>query len=91
MKEIFSRSNKRKTAYVSDKVHPQTLSVVRTRCEPLGIEVQVRNPDEMDFSSNKISSVLLQCPDTEGTCTDYNSLIARAHENGVSFILDQFV
>ncbi|KAK9500504.1 hypothetical protein O3M35_001758 [Rhynocoris fuscipes] len=84
---LCHRFNKRKLVYVSDKVHPQTLSVVRTRCEPLGLEVQVKRPQEMDFSTNSLSGVLLQCPDTEGNCTDFSELISNAHENGALVVI----
>src|SRR5207249_3614470 len=31
----------RKTFFVADNVHPQTIAVVQTRAEPLGIEIKI--------------------------------------------------
>ncbi|KAF6200337.1 hypothetical protein GE061_006640 [Apolygus lucorum] len=76
------RHNKRKTLYVSDKVHPQTLSVVLTRCEPLGLKVVVGNVEEMDLENKDLSGILLQYPNTDGTVKDFSGLAAKAHENG---------
>ena len=42
---------KRKTFFVSDKIFPQSLAVIRTRAYPLGINVEVGDPNAVDFSS----------------------------------------
>ncbi|CAH1395655.1 unnamed protein product [Nezara viridula] len=76
------RHNKRKTLFVGDKVHPQTLGVVETRAESLGLKVVVLPPAKMDFSNHDVSGVLLQYPDTEGNLEDYSEVLAKAHEHG---------
>lgn len=79
------RHNKRMKFVVSERTHPQTLSVVQTRLDALGLEVMVV-PDvrKADFAQRDISAVLLQCPDTRGLVYDYSALAAAAHEHGVS-------
>lgn len=69
---------------VSERLHPQTLAVVQTRLDALGLEVKVV-PDvrQVDFAQRDISAVLLQCPDTRGLVYDYSGLAAAAHEHGV--------
>lgn len=81
------RHNKRKTLYIGEKIHPQTLSVVETRAEALGLKVVVLPPEKMDFSGHDVSGVLVQYPDTEGNLIDYSDIFAKAHEHGVSLIL----
>lgn len=76
------RQNKRRKFLISDKIHPQTHSVVETRANSMGMEIIVGKVDEFDFSNRDISGVLFQYPDTEGNILDYTELVANAHKNG---------
>lgn len=77
---------------MSERVHPQTLAVVRTRLDALGLEVQVVSDlRTADYAQRDISAVLLQCPDTQGLVYDYSDLSATAHEHGVSTIPQVFL
>ncbi|HEU0275887.1 MAG TPA: aminomethyl-transferring glycine dehydrogenase [Candidatus Udaeobacter sp.] len=71
----------RKTFFVADNCHPQTIAVVQTRAKPLGIEVRVG-----DFSSFKFNETvfgaLVQYPATDGAIHDYAVFIKQAHEAG---------
>jgi glycine dehydrogenase len=70
--------------WVSSACHPQTIAVVRTRAEPLGIEVVVgdhRVVDQTGFD-RKIFGALLQYPASDGAVSDYRAFIARAHDEG---------
>lgn len=79
-----SRQNKRRKVYLSDKVHPQTLAVVRTRAVPLGLEVLVGDVTQIDFSNRDACAVLFQYPDTEGNVLDFSTVVKNAQTNGVS-------
>lgn len=69
---------------VSERLHPQTLAVVQTRSDALGLEVSVvSDVRQVDFAQRDISAVLLQCPDTRGLVYDYSGLAAEAQEHGV--------
>jgi glycine dehydrogenase len=64
----------RNTFFVSETCHPQTIAVVQTRAEPLGIEVVVG--DHVKFALNeRVFSVLLQYPATDGAILDYEPFI----------------
>ncbi|XP_019868372.2 glycine dehydrogenase (decarboxylating), mitochondrial [Aethina tumida] len=76
------RQNKRRKLLLSDKLHPQTISVVETRCQSLGLEVDVVNIFESDFSNRDIAGVLFQYPDTEGNVQDFSALAEDAHSHG---------
>lgn len=78
------RQTKRNKLLVSDKLHPQTISVVQTRLSSLGLEVQVvEDVNECDYSNRDIAGVLFQYPDTEGNTLDFTSLTDAAHSHGI--------
>lgn len=62
---------------VSDKVFPQTISVLKTRAEPLGIEIIIKPVSDFDLSESTFG-VLIQYPDSEGSVEDYSTLTAEA-------------
>lgn len=80
----FFRHNKRRRVFLSDKLHPQTISVVETRADSLGIEVIVKNLSQADFSNRDFAGVLFQYPDTDGNIEDFSELVEQAHSHGVS-------
>ena len=67
---------------VSDRCFPQTIDVLRSRAEPLGIELQVGPIDDLTFEPRAFG-VLLQYPDDRGELRDLAPFIAKAHEAGV--------
>ena len=66
--------------FVSDHCHPQTVALLRTRAEPLGIRILVgpaeSGPEEAVFGA------LFQYPATDGTIGDLGNFISRTHEAG---------
>ncbi|WEK30113.1 MAG: aminomethyl-transferring glycine dehydrogenase [Candidatus Pseudomonas phytovorans] len=64
--------------FASVHCHPQTLDVLRTRAEPLGIEVVVGDERELgDVSS--FFGALLQYPASNGDVFDYRDVVQRFH------------
>ncbi|HAW80512.1 MAG TPA: glycine dehydrogenase (aminomethyl-transferring), partial [Balneola sp.] len=81
---------KRKEAnvfFVSDLCHPQTIDVLKTRAEPIGVEVVVGDHNEVDVTDPRLFAVLLQYPATDGSVIDYTNVIAAAHENAVHAVV----
>ncbi len=66
---------------VAEDCHPQTIGVVKTRAEPLGIEVRVGPADGFDFGEG-VFGALVQYPATDGGVHDYTSLCEAAHAAG---------
>ena len=66
---------------VSDRCLPQTIAVVQTRAEPLGIDVRVERSADFMIDPD-VFGVLLQYPDERGGIEDLRPIIARAHEAG---------
>jgi len=60
--------------------HPQTIAVVRTRAEALGLDVLVAPADEV--AAEDVFGVLLQEPGTSGRVRDRRALIADWHTRG---------
>ncbi|MGH8111584.1 MAG: aminomethyl-transferring glycine dehydrogenase [Rhodanobacteraceae bacterium] len=79
---LAKRSSKSKSNvfFVSKYVHPQTIEVLKTRAEPLGIELYI--DDEANAAHADCFGVLLQYPDTVGTVRDYKALCAALHAKG---------
>ncbi|MEX2574089.1 MAG: aminomethyl-transferring glycine dehydrogenase [Balneolaceae bacterium] len=69
--------------FVSELCHPQTISVLRHRAEPLGIELIIGNHRKADLTDPEIFGLLLQYPGTDGAVYDYTALIDAAHENDI--------
>ena len=72
-----SAKSKSKLFFVHDAVHPQTLELLRTRAEPMGIELQVGTPAEAMTAD--VFGVLLQYPDTTGHIGDHKALVEAIH------------
>ncbi|MEM7261536.1 MAG: aminomethyl-transferring glycine dehydrogenase [Planctomycetota bacterium] len=86
MSMCFALVNRRKVErpkfFVAEDCHPQTIEVVRTRAEPLGIEIEV-GPASSFTPSKEYFAFLVQYPSTFGHVENYESLISRAHEEKV--------
>ena len=70
--------SKSKVFFVSQDCFPQTIDVVRTRAEPIGIEVVVGD-HRTDLEQLDCFGVLLQYPSLNGEINDYADTVAKAH------------
>ncbi|MEO7427109.1 MAG: aminomethyl-transferring glycine dehydrogenase [Fibrobacteria bacterium] len=73
-----------KIFFASQRCHPQTLDVLRTRAEPLGIELVIG--DEVSLANGKVAGAfgsLIQYPDTFGNVSAYADLVSKAHAAGI--------
>ncbi len=75
-----SAKSKSDTFFVHDAVHPQTLELLRTRAEPMGIVLRVGTPAEALEADG--FGLLLQYPDTFGQVGDYKALVDAVHARG---------
>jgi glycine dehydrogenase len=71
----------RKTFFVADNCHPQTIAVVQTRAKPLGIEIRIGDYSRFEFDSS-VFGALVQYPATDGAIDDYTGFILQAHNSG---------
>ena len=66
---------------VSARCFPQTLDVLRGRAEPLGIRLEIGDPNAL--SMDRAFGLLLQYPDDHGEVRDLRPMIEKAHAAGV--------
>jgi glycine dehydrogenase len=72
--------------FVSEKCHPQTIDIVKTRAVPLGIAVVVG--DHRTYApAADCFGVLVQYPDTTGSIHDFENFFAAAHAAGAYTIV----
>ncbi|HZN92597.1 MAG TPA: aminomethyl-transferring glycine dehydrogenase, partial [Myxococcales bacterium] len=76
-----------KVFFASQDCHPQTLAVLRTRAEPLGITVQVGDHRAFDFAKTKCFGALVQYPATDGAVHDYRAFCQAAHASGAQVVM----
>lgn len=80
------KGKKRKSAnrfFVSDNCHPQTISVLKNRTEPLDIELEVGSLNDFDATDPDLFGVLIQYPGTDGSVEDHTALVEAAGENDI--------
>ncbi len=77
----------KRSRFLADRAcHPQTLAVVATRADSLGIDLELVDPWDTAFDED-VSGLLLQYPATDGTIRDPRGPIRAAAEQGVPTIL----
>jgi len=76
-----SKSNASKF-FVSDSCFPQTIDVLKTRAEPLGIELVIGDRRTAQFDSTFFGA-MAQTPDEAGLVHDLSDFVARAKKAGV--------
>jgi glycine dehydrogenase len=71
------------TVYLVDAdTLPQTLAVLRTRAEPLGIEIQSLDAQAGELPAAEFFGMHLQLPGAGGAVRDHAALVAAAQERG---------
>lgn len=89
------RERKREKAYVSEAVHPEVLSVIRTYCYGNGMEVEIIPLKDGVTDAGALKAALgddgacfyLQQPNFLGNLEDATELGEIAHEAGAKFIM----
>ena len=68
--------------FVDEQVLPQTLSLLQTRSNSLGVELVVGNTSEFDFSSEYFAAIV-QYPGKDGQINDIASFISKANDSNI--------
>src|SRR5438552_4800689 len=71
----------RNVFFVSADCHPQTIGVVNTRAQALGIEIVVGDFQTFQFN-DRVFGALVQYPNTYGEVHDYSGFVEQAHVAG---------
>ena len=81
-----SVKSKSDTLIVADDCHPQTIEVIRTRAEPLGLTVLV-GPAPALMAEHDYFAVVAQYPATTGLIHDMAAFAEQAHAKQAAFIV----
>lgn len=71
----------RNVFFISETCHPQTMEVVSSRAQALGIEAVVGNAETFEFT-DEVFGALVQYPDTFGAIHEYAPFVEKAHAAG---------
>jgi glycine dehydrogenase len=87
---LKGKKGKKNKFFVSQDVHPQTIGLIQTRAEAIGIEVIVGEHSKSDFSAGDYCGAMVQYPNTYGEIESggesYEAFTARAHEGNAMVI-----
>ncbi len=68
--------------FVSEKCFPQTISVLKTRSNPIGVELVIGNHATVKLDSSFFGAIL-QYPDMDGEVHNYIPFVQHAHESQI--------
>ena len=83
--EVRSRDQKKNKVtkfFVSEEILPQTLSLLKTRATPIGIELVIGNHADFDFS-DEFYGAILQYPGKYGEVFDYGEFVSKAKASDI--------
>ena len=72
--------------FVSEEVLPQTIDILKTRSEPLQIELVLGDHEKVDLDENFFGAIV-QYPAKEGEIYDYTEFIGKAHQKEVKVVV----
>ncbi|QIF00450.1 aminomethyl-transferring glycine dehydrogenase [Roseimicrobium sp. ORNL1] len=85
---LSAYGDKGKVLFVDEQVFPQTIDVLCTRMEPLGVKVKVGDWKTTGLKKDDGTfAVVVQYPAADGIIHDYADFAAKAHEAGAQVIV----
>ncbi len=72
---------------VSSLCHPQTIELIQTRAEPLGIEVKLFDQRESVSDWSNVFAAMVQYPATDGSVGNFRPLIGAAHQANAMVVM----
>ena len=79
-RSLEKKKDNANTFLVSSECFPQTIDVIKTRGEAIGIEIKVQHHTEFNFDKN-VFGAIMQYPQKYGLIEDYTEIIQIAHQN----------
>ncbi|WP_306117133.1 MULTISPECIES: aminomethyl-transferring glycine dehydrogenase [unclassified Roseitalea] len=74
---LRTAKSKARAFFVDENCHPQNINVIRTRAEPLGVEIIVGPAEALE--AGKVFGAVFQYPGTYGHLRDFSAEIAALH------------
>ena len=85
-KKKKDRKSQANVMLVADHLFPQTIEVIRTRAEAVGIELKVQPVAEFDVNES-VFAAIVQYPDAQGEVHSYQALADQLHKQKSYFIV----
>lgn len=82
LRDRNQKKNEVNKFFVSEEILPQSISLIETRAEPLGIEIVIGNHEEFDFSEGFFGA-LLQYPGKSGQVHDYGNFVSKCKDANI--------
>ena len=79
-RSLTGRQAEGRGVWVSTECHPQTIDVIQTRFRPLAVSVNTGHLEQLD-STEDYFAILLQYPATDGSLSNMEALVQRAHRD----------
>lgn len=73
--------------FVDTNTFPQTLDVLRTRANPIGVELVIGDVNKFPIDDPQFFAVMVQNPGNDGSLKDYTSFIESAHTKDLSVVV----
>ena len=73
------KNNSANVFLISDQCFPQTIDVIKTRAESIGIKIKIENHNNFIFSED-VFGAIVQYPQKHGLIEDYGKIIKDAHK-----------
>jgi glycine dehydrogenase len=86
VRERDQKKNEVVKFFVSDEVLPQTISLLKTRAIPLGIELVIGDHSEFDFSEEYFGTII-QYPGRSGRVYDYSNFVSGCKEAQIRVVV----
>ncbi len=77
-KKKKDRKSAANTLLVADTLFPQTISVLRTRAEAVGIDIKIQAPGSFEIDDS-VFAAIVQYPDASGSVEDFHALSEQLH------------
>lgn len=71
--------------FVAEDCHPQTIALLRTRAEPLGIRIVLGPASQLP--AEKVFGALIQYPATDGVIHGLSDIVQRLHDAGALVVV----
>ena len=78
---MYRNSKNGNVFLVADDCHPQTIDVLKTRAEPMGIQINLSTINDFRFNDESFGC-LIQCPTSDGRVFNFKDFCNTAHESG---------
>lgn len=80
------KKDPRRKIFVDQDIFAQTLEVIRTRAEPLNIEVVTGDYKAYDFAAEPVFAAIVQYPSASGEVRNYSDFATKVHASGAMVI-----